>query len=446
MVKTKKTSIIWLVFLICFFLGRLILFGDELPNSSSEQLTLKEAIKRVLANNSSVKKATEAISILTVRVGENRSNLWPKLQTVGSFTRLGPVPELTIPEMGTFKFYPANNFDLHLAAHQLLFDNHRTREAINLSQAQVTEALDRLEVLKRDLSFATAELFYSILYLKESLRVKTEHLQTLQKHLEAAEKKLEAGTATELDLLNIKVRMASTENIIADLKNNLEKQELRLKQLMGQVDNKPLELAGSFATEKIKVDEEALIQEALKQRTEMKTVEDQIKIASLNLDLASLHNKPTVSLNLVGGLKNGFIPNLNTMKFNFAAALEVNVPIFDGHLTQALKAEAEANLRVNQSQQQEIEDMIKTEVLEALSDLKASQQKLELVEVNLQQAKKALDYARSRYEAGTITNLDLMDTEDAYTEAEFIRLQAIYQFTLSLLSLQKAVGQEVMAD
>ncbi|MGC8891596.1 MAG: TolC family protein [Candidatus Saccharicenans sp.] len=446
MTKTKKASVIWLVFLICFFVGRLILFGDELPSSSSDQLTLKEAIKRVLTNNASVKKTTEAISILTARVGGSRSNLWPKLQTVGNYTRLGPVPELTIPKMGTFKFYPANNFDLHLAAHQLLFDNHRTREAINLSQAQVTEALDRLEVLKRDLSFGTAELFYSILYLKESLRVKTEHLQTLHKHLEAAEKKLEAGTATELDLLNIKVRMASTENIIADLKNNLEKQELRLKQLMGQVDNKPLELAGSFATEKIKLDEETLIQEALKQRMEMKTVEDQIKIASLGLDFASLHNKPSVSLNLMGGLKNGFIPNLNTMKFNFAAALEVDVPIFDGHLTQALKAEAEANLRVSRSQQQEVEDMIKTEVLEALSDLKSSEQKLNLVEVNLQQAKKALDYARSHYEAGTITNLDLMDTEDAYTEAEFIRLQAIYQFTLSLLSLQKAVGREVLAD
>ncbi|MGB9893484.1 MAG: TolC family protein, partial [Candidatus Saccharicenans sp.] len=285
-----------------------------------------------------------------------------------------------------------------------------------------------------------------ILYLKESLRVKTEHLQTLQKHLEAAEKKLEAGTATELDLLNLKVRMASTENIIADLNNNLKKQELRLKQLMGQVDNKPLELAGSFATEKIKLDEETLIQEALKQRMEMKTVEDQIKIASLGLEFASLHNKPSVSLNLIGGLKNGFIPNLNTLKFNYAAALEVNVPIFDGHLTQALKAEAEANLRVSRSQQQEVEDMIKTEVLEALSDLKSSEQKLNLVEVNLQQAKKALDYARSHYEAGTITNLDLMDTEDAYTEAEFIRLQAVYQFTLSLLSLQKAVGQEILID
>jgi outer membrane protein TolC len=39
-----------------------------------------------------------------------------------------------------------------------------------------------------------------------------------------------------------------------------------------------------------------------------------------------------------------------------------------------------------------------------------------------------------------VTNLDLLDTEDAYAQAELLRLQALFQFVLSKLTLQRAVG------
>jgi Outer membrane protein len=295
MVKLIKSgSIALALFLSILLVSKAALTDDGSFSSSAEPLTLGKAIQLVLANNASVKKATETLSLLTAKVGESRSNLLPRVQTEGAYTRLGPVPEIAIPGMGTFKFYPANNYDFHLAAHQLLFDSNRTKEAINFSQSQVTEALTRLDILKRDLSFKTAGIFYSILFLQESLRVKTEHLQTLQKHLEVAEKKLEAGTATELDLLNIKVRIASTENIITDLKSSLEKQELKLKQLMGMVDDRPLQISGSFYAGEQKVEENDLMEEALARRPEMKSVEDQLRQRASELAWPITY-KPTVS-------------------------------------------------------------------------------------------------------------------------------------------------------
>lgn len=422
----------------------LVGFPAYSQTNTSDSLTLEEAIHLVLANNASIKKAAENIAIFEARIDESRTGLMPDIRGDLSYTRLGPVPELVIPEMGAFKFYPANNYNFQISVHQLLFDGYRTKESINLSRSLKTEAVDRLEVLKRDLNFKTAQLFYSILYLQESLRLKNEHLQNLHEHLKTAQKKLEAGTATELDVLNIKVRIASAENVITDLKNNLEKQELRLKQLMGAVETKPLKVEGSFFTESLSVEPEALVEEALKNRPEARSRQDQIQTANIGLHLANLHNRSAVSLNFLGGTKNGYIPNLNTMKLNFVAAVQVDLPIFDGYLTRALKAEAEANLKMIKSQKQEVEDMIKAEVFEALSDLKSSQQKLQSVEANIQQAKKALEFARSHYEAGTITNLDLTDTEDAYTEAEFIRLQAVYQFTISRLALELAIGREII--
>ena len=90
--------------------------------------------------------------------------------------------------------------------------------------------------------------------------------------------------------------------------------------------------------------------------------------------------------------------------------------------------------------------MIKTEVRQAVSDVKASDRKLAAVEVNIEQAKKAMAFAQARYQAGTVTNLDLLDTEDALAEAEFAKLRALYQFVLSKLTLQRAIGNSIIGE
>ena len=70
----------------------------------------------------------------------------------------------------------------------------------------------------------------------------------------------------------------------------------------------------------------------------------------------------------------------------------------------------------------------------------ASERKLETVEVNIGQARKAQEFAKARYEAGTLTNLEVLDTEEARSDAEFMRLQALYKFVVSRLALRRAAG------
>ena len=110
------------------------------------------------------------------------------------------------------------------------------------------------------------------------------------------------------------------------------------------------------------------------------------------------------------------------------------------------KAQATANLKTIEDRGQALVEMIKPEVRQAMADVRASDQKLKAVEINIEQAQKAMAFARARYEAGTITNLDMLDTEDALAEAEFAKLRALYQFVLSKLTLQRAVGDALVGE
>jgi outer membrane protein len=403
-------------------------------------LTLAEAVRAVLARNSSLKEAEDAVAVFEARVAQSKTRLMPNVRADLDYARIAPTEEIAIPGFGVFQLFPANNYDFHAGVNQLIYDFNRTKEAVNLSRSQVESAADRWEILKRDLAFQTCQLFHSIVFLQDTIRVQTETIKTLDDHLAVARKKLEAGTATELDVLNTQVRLATAQNQVVDLNDALEKQMLGLRRLMGIEDQTPLELQGGFKYEPQALDPEGLVREAEQTRLETKAVQDVIRSADIQIRLAELSDRPSLSVNVLAGWKSGYIPNLNVWKLNYVAAVQANVPIFNGHLARSMKAEAEANLRTLRDRNKDVEGMIRMEVLQAAADVKAAAQKLESVEINVVRAKKASEYAKSRYEAGTVTNLDLLDTEDAYAQAELVRLQALYQFVLSKLTLQRAVG------
>lgn len=428
--------------LVCLGLvSGMLAFGRGFAQTPPARVvTLEEAVRTVLARNPSLKEAEDTIGVFQARVAESRSRLMPNVRADLGYSRIAPTDEITIPELGTFQLYPANNFDLHAGVSQLVYDFNRTKEAVKLSDSQVATAADRWEILKRDLAFETCRLFESIIFLQDSLRVETDTITTLNEHLAVAKTRLEAGTATELEVLNTQVRLVTAQNQVVDLNDALEKQTLALRRLMGIEDQAPLELRGEFRDTPRPIDPEGLVREAAEKRLEAKAIQDMLKTADIQVRVAELSDRPSLNLAVLAGWKTGYLPDLNVWKLNYVAAVQAVIPIFNGNLARALKAEAEAGEKAVRDRNQDVAAMIRMEVLQAAADVKASSQKLESVEVNVARAAKALEYAKSRYQAGTVTSLDLQDTEDAYAQAELGRIQALYQVVLSKLALRRAVG------
>jgi outer membrane protein TolC len=60
--------------------------------------------------------------------------------------------------------------------------------------------------------------------------------------------------------------------------------------------------------------------------------------------------------------------------------------------------------------------------------------------VQLRQARDAARMARTRYETGSVTNLDLLDAEAAESAARLAKLQALYRSVISRVELGRAAG------
>ena len=409
---------------------------------AQDSLTVEEAVRKALEHHPAIELALRNTEVSEARVLQSTVSEYPTVSAEAFYMRLGPVAALSIPMLGDFKLYPENNYDAHIGARYTLYDFGRTGAAVDLSRSRVRTSEDAWELTKTALTFQTIRAFYTVLLLEKSLRVQDEQIQALEAHLVVTEKKLNAGTTTRFDVLTTRVRVAMAQNQKIDLENALDHQETILRQLLSLPGGSAVAVKGEFRQYPLGVDTDSLMALALHQRTESKIVHDAGRSAELQYKVASLGRMPSLKLSANYGLKNGFIPNIDVLRGNYAAGMQIELPVFDGKRVEYQEEESRAQLRAEEARAKDVEQQIRSDVEQVVADAKAAVAKLRITDLQLQQAGEAVALARSRYENGTLTNLDLLDAEAAESAAKLMNLQALYRLVMSRFEQLRSVGAE----
>ena len=410
--------------------------------SPTDSLTLNEAIELTLTNQPLLKQAVEEVNANEAKIKQQKSFYYPQVNGDISYTRIGPIPSIGFGGI-SFSLAPANNYDAHISASQLVYDFGQRSALMDLVKSYKLSSEDKLGLIKNNLSYQTVQVFYSILFTEKSIQVKDEQINTLKKHIELTNKLVQSGSATDYDVLTTEVKLAAVENQKIDLENALNKQKIYLKNLMNWPSDKELNLYGEFKEDSSSVDPALLINEAFQNRPEIKLALDAEKSATMTKQVASLSNNPTLNVIASFGFKNGYEPNLDVLRGNWAAGINASIPIFNGSLKDAKVEEADANLKSSSDKILELQRKIKTQVEQAVADLNSSRLKIKTSEIQVKHAKDAVSRAEVRYRDGVITNLDLIDAETSLSEAELLRLRVSFENVINTYSLMEVIGKEV---
>jgi len=418
-----------------------VLVGVCLGASPPDSLTLEEAVRQALASHPALAAAEEGVTAAEARIASSTSARYPDLALTGSYARIGPVPEIVFGG-GKVELAPANNYDFRLGLRQTVYDFGRTGAAVDLARAGRQSAVDNVEQVKSAIAYNTMAIFNSILILHEAIAVLDDQITALNQHLEVSLKKVKAGTATDFDVLTTRVRAAAATNDRIEAESNLETQEIAFRELVGLAEGTPVRLRGDFARTERAFADSALLAMAFIQRPEMLAACDAEMTARLEIRLASLGNRPSVGLALSSGMTTGYPDNLNQLKANYMAGFDFRVPIFDGRLTRSRRRAAEADFRMAQARTDDLKRRVSAEVGQAAARVRSSWEKTKNAEVLVQQAEEAVSMARVKYEAGVVTNLDVLDAQTTLTEARLAYLRSLYTYSASLVDLDRVTGKK----
>jgi len=409
----------------------------EPPNAP---LTLETAIHLVRENNPALKAAAEDISAAEARVTQSKSGYYPQISVAAGYTAITPVSEMSIGG-GALKFMPNDNYDAKLTAKMELLDFGRRDGNVDLALSGKKMAEQTLELSRRELSWQTVQLFYGILFLRESIKVEETEIAALNKALDYTKKRYQAGAATPFDIFSTEVRLAAARNRTLDMEHELRRNELTLHRLTGIGESDPLLLQGSFAG-KTTVDHlsTGLVDQALAQRLELKLSREGETVAKQRQSLAMKESLPVVTGALSYGFTNGYQPDIYHIRNNIAGNLHLEVPLLTGYRTSAKQQERAAMLRAATQRRVDTQQQIKNDVDETIHALDTSTEKMITTEAQVKQAELAAQHARIRYENGMATTLDLLDTEASLAQAGLARVQAAYACILNTYKLKRATG------
>lgn len=441
MKKRNKTGAILVIIAVLIY-GNSGIVRASLQETG-DSLLLKDVLSRVVSTYPTVKAAMEAIHNADIHIEMARSAYYPEADITGNYSNMGPVTELSIPDMGTFKLFPENNYSMSFNIRQVIYDFGRTQQNIKIETENKSIGEKTLGQVKQNLSLYTINNFYALLYLQAAINIKDEQIKALNEHLNYIEKMRQTGSATEYQVLTTRVRISAVENQKVDLLTAISSQQASLKSLLGldQYQN-PLvkdDLSGDMPGQSA----DSLISFALLNRNEVILNQERTSLAELKYGMAKLQNRPVINFLASGGAKNGYVPDLYRIRPNYVVGVSIRIPIFDAMKTKNSVMLAQSSITSLSYESENTKRNVTKEVVEAEANVIASEKKVGQFNLQLEQAMKAYSLAETNFSAGVITNLDLLDTNTALSESRLQLLKARIDYSLSIYRLKAAIGERI---
>ncbi|MEP6726189.1 MAG: TolC family protein, partial [Bacteroidota bacterium] len=366
---------------------------------------LKGLINQSFGYFPKIKEVENAVETAKQRLEIAKNNL-PVIDANASYNFVEPKIVLPLEVNGKqqeFQFAPVHNLNANIAASYTLFDFGRLKANIEKSKQDIKYAEHNTDNARTQLANQVANIYYNIIYFQKAIIIEDSVLAYLNDNKHIVESKLKNGDAIKLDLLSIQSQVDAEENKKIDLQNYLQKQQNLLQYTTG--GNATTGLSFDFDIP-LKAVAEAL-GEAQINNPEYLLANDRVKQSQNDIAIARLGTKPSVNVGANTGFKNGYVPYVNDMKFNYAAGIALKLPIYDGNRTKQQVKLSETVLAQNKLAIETLNSNYKRDIQQALIDVQSNQERINNTKGQIEQAQTAQTLASSRFKNGVGTNLEI---------------------------------------
>jgi outer membrane protein TolC len=398
---------------------------------------LKSLINQSLNYFPKIKEVENTVFTAQQKLALTQLNKMPEITGVASYNYIQP--KISIPINGeNFQFAPVHSITTAVNASYSLVDFGRLKASIEKSKNDIQYAQHNVDYVKNTLAYQIATVYYNIVYLEKALVIQDSVINYLSDNKTIVNNKFKNGDALKIDLLNIQANIDAALNQKIDLENNLQKQRNLLEYTTGTNKSN----GNSFDFDINLIDISTAISQSQTNNIDFILAKDKIKQAQTEAALTKLGDKPIVALQGAIGVKNGYIPNVGEMRFNYIAGVAFSVPIYNGGKTKQQVKLAENSIKQNSLAVESLNSTYKKDIQQALADISSNLSKLKNTATQIEQAKAAQDLASIRFKNGVGTNLEITNASTNVQRAALTTLLCEYQLCLSKLELARLMGEK----
>jgi len=419
--------------------------GAARVSKAPDQLSLSTAIELALTNNLSTLLAQEQKRQAAGFKQQSRSALLPNIDAnsfqasiTTNLAALGFQPG-TFPGLTQTFLGPFNNFDARVRLVQNIFDLSAIRN-YQSSRAGERIAEYQLSLAREQVSEATALTYLETLRTVRSVSAAEANVELATALLKLAEDQRTAGIATGVDVTRAQTRLAQEKVSLAQAHTAAEQASLNLQRVIGVPLGSPLVLTDPLRfTEEPLPDTTSAVAQALTTRNEV--LISQAQVDMLDLERKSVKSEYLPSLQFLADYGVSGITPDNTALPTRRVGVQLNVPVFNGGLTQGRLTAATSREHQAELQLSSVRGQVEEDVRLALSGLRTTVERVRAADEALTLAQRELQMSRDRFAAGVADNLEVITAQASLANARVAQIEALAVYNAARLNLAAALGR-----
>jgi outer membrane protein TolC len=423
--------------------------NTSLPGWITRPLSLTDCLNIALSQNATILKARNDLDAQYGVVVQTRAVALPQVQATGQYKDTDPNAIESFPGFSQ----PHQNWNAGVQIVQSIYEGGKMVAALRAASVTKQQALAQYQAVIADTLLGARVVYYDVLLAAQQITVHEASVNLLQKELEDQQRRYDAGTVPHFNVLRAEVAVANERPALIRARNNYRITKNNLSNLLGYNlpreiwDDIPLNLTDTLDAAPYQVDLPAAIQQALARRTELVAARKTAELQRLNVVNAKAGYKPTVQVFAGYNWYNAQFTQpveLDHDIHGWNAGGQLSWDIFDGMLTRGKVVQAKALYEKSRTDVDDKGRQIELEVRTAYSDFIEAREVLESQQKVQEQADEALREARARADAGTSTQLDVLDAETSLTQARTTQIQALHDYAVARARLERAIGGDMI--
>ena len=421
-------------------------------------LSLSGVVRESSAVNLDLAVADRAVAAGQGLVREARSGLFPRLDLSGGANFIDADRAEIIPGIGQRQYFGS------LAATQLIYSDQVWANYGIQKSLQEQRREGRAEV-RLNIILEAAESYLNVLRAKTIERVQKENLGLTRSNLQLARSRVEIGMAGREEVFRWESQIATNQKDVVDAGAFREQAQLAVNRVL----NRPLdenfltieaglddpELVSSFeeirpyirSPESFAVFSRFMVVEAFVGSPEVRQLQAAVRAQERELSATERDFfLPDVALfGDVTGMENkgrgtdGLFPGFSG--WNWTVGVNATLPLFEGAGRMACRSRARIKLEELSLQRQAAEQRIDQRIRSILQETNASFIGIDLTRAAARAARRNLELVTEKYSEGVVGILALLDAQDQVLAAELRAANAIFDYLIDLMGVQRAVGR-----
>lgn len=400
---------------------------------------LTRCLETAVSQNYDIQKARERVRQQHGALIESRGRIIPNVQIGGQYQENDKA--LNMPGIER-----DSQWNVGAEVSQSLYSGGQNAATVQSRRLAEDAARFDLQAAIENIQLQTRERYYGVLLARSQIRVQEQNIELLEEELQSAKNKLDAGAVSPFNVLRAEVALANGQTPLIRARNNYRLAIEELARVLAIVPDDSrqetsLDVVGDLEFETYTANLADERETAFANRPELKSLELQRRAQERALRAARGSYQPSLTAFAGYAFQSDYLSEDRWDEVDgWNAGVRLGWNLFDGLQTRGRTVQAASALEQAHLAEQETRLAIDVEVRRANSSFIEAEELYQATRKVVEQAEESVRLARSRFDVGAATQLDVLQTQQALTEARDNQVQALHDYNVALARLRKAIG------